>query len=146
MKRLWIITAVLLAVALAGITVWHLLPPGAPAPSELFRRYEHQNGVRVGYIEDFRFDDSTLVDVVTLEAIEPDGWRWMEDEFNLSAHQISHDSTEDPGSTRIDFWPCDDGQGIAVLSRSDSALCFVQPRSQQELEHVIMYYLKKMKE
>ena len=118
MKRLWIITAVLLAVAIAGITVWHLLPPGAPAPSELFRRYEHQKGVRVGYIED----------------------------FDLRAHQISHDSTEDPGSTRIVFWPCDDGQCIAVLSRSDSALCFVQPRSQQELEHVIMYYLKKMKE
>lgn len=146
MKKLWIVTAGLLVAAIVGITVWHLLPPGAPEPSELFRRYEHQQGVRVGYIEDFRFDDTTLVDVVTIEALDSAGWRWMEKEFDLQAHERPHGSTPTHDDGRIDLWSCDDGQGLAVLSRRDRALCLVQPHSEKELQNIIMYHLKKMKE
>lgn len=141
MKRLWIITAGLLAVALAGITVWHLLPAGAPEPGELYRRYEHQPGVRVGYIESYRFDDSTLADVVTLEALDSAGWHWMTSEFDLQAPDAPAGET-----VGVDFWQRNDGKTVAFLSWSDKALCLVQPRSDKELEHIVIYHLQKLKQ
>lgn len=146
MKRLWIITAGLLAVALGAVTVWHLLPAGDPAVSDLYRRYEHQPGVRVGFIEDYRFDDSTLVDVVTVEALDSTGWAWMADEFGFPPLDTRRQQLLARGDDVLQAWPCDNGDDIAFLSRRDSALCIVQTSSDSELDHVFMFYLKKMTE
>ncbi len=146
MKRLWIITAGLLAAAIVGITLWHLLPAGTPTPSELYLRYEHQPGVRMGFIEDYRFDDSTFADVVTVEALDSAGWQWMEQEFDLQQHVAQGMAHSGQNGEAITFWQCDDGQNIAFCSWSGRALCFEQPRTESELEHIIIYHLEKLKE
>ncbi|MBR1549425.1 MAG: hypothetical protein IJ634_02185 [Bacteroidales bacterium] len=146
MKRLCIFTAVLLAVALAGVSLWHLLTPGTPTPSDLYHRYEHQAGVRVGYIEDYRFDDSTFVDVVTVEALDSAGWHWMEQEFALHEHANPEAPAAGSGPESVTLWQCDDGQNIAFCSWADSALCLVQPRSEREFEHIIIYHLQKIRQ
>ena len=70
MKRLWIVTAVLLVLLLGGITAWRLLPRGGHDVSDLYSECATQQGVRAGFIENYRFDDSTLVDVTTVEALD----------------------------------------------------------------------------
>lgn len=146
MKRLWTITAVLLAAVLVGVTLWHLLPHGAPEPSDLYRRYEHQPGVRVGFIESYRFDDSTHADVVTFEALDSAGWQWMQREFDLQQSLYHEGLPPDSSGTSVILWQCDDGQNIAFCLPADSALCLVHPASESDIVHIIKYYIEKMKQ
>jgi len=146
MKRLWIITAVLLVAAIVGITVWHLLPAGDPTVSDLYRRYERQPGVRVGYIEDFRLDDSLRVDVVTVEALDSAGWQWMAAEFDFPPLDGRRLQLLADGNDVLQTWQCDDSRNFAFLSRREKALCIVQTASDREFEQVFMYHLKKLKE
>ena len=122
MKRLWIITAALLAVALVGITAWHFWPTGDLNVSALYRQYEHQPGVRVGFVEGFAFNDSVRVDV-------PDERRQQ-----LLAQ----------GEDIMQSWPLDDGKSIAFLSRQQQALCIVQTCDDRQFEAVFMYHLEKL--
>lgn len=92
MKRIWIILTVLAAV-LVAITTIKLWPSGGPEPDSLYLRYEHQEGVRVGFVKDFRIDDSTFVDVTTFEAMDSAGWEWMKATLSLPERQ-SEDSME----------------------------------------------------
>lgn len=152
MKRLWTFTAVLLAAALVGVTLWHLLPHGAPEPSDLYRRYEHQPGVRVGFIESYRFDDSTHADVVTFEALDSAGWHWMQQEFDLQLEfdlqqALCHEGlSPDTSGTSVILWQCDDGQNMAFCLPADSALCLVHPASESDIVHIIKYYVEKLKQ
>lgn len=82
-RKHWIIYAVVLAVLLAGVTVVRLLPHKGLEVSSLYQRFEHQPGVRVGFVKALPLDDSTAVDVTTIEALDTAGWRWMQDEFAI---------------------------------------------------------------
>ncbi len=146
MKRLWIITAALLAAAIVGITVWHFLPAGKPSVSELYRRYEHQPGVRVGFIEGFRIDSTLRVDVVTVEPLDTAGWRWMEAEFGFPPLDARRQQLLDQGDDVLQTWQCDGTRNFAFLSRRSRALCIVQTKDDEELNQVFMYHLKKLKE
>lgn len=82
-RKYWIIYALLLALLLAGVTVVKLLPRKGPQVSALYQRYEDRAGVRVGFVKALPLDDSTVVDVTTVEALDAEGWQWMCDEFAI---------------------------------------------------------------
>lgn len=146
MKRLITITLCLLAAALVAVTAWHLRPAPSHAPGKLFSRYEHQPGVRVGFLADFALGDSLRADVVTLEALDSAGWLWMQSEFAFPQLDARRDSLLATGTDVLQTWILADGSSVAFLSRLDSALCIVQTDSEQQFEKVFMYHLQKMKE
>lgn len=96
MKRNQIIFIVVLLLLLGGVTAWRLLPR-APGVGDLYSRYEHQPGVRVGFVHDFAVDDSTQIDVTTFEALTDSGWTWMVQEFGLQKEEIPETDADESG-------------------------------------------------
>ena len=87
MKRSQVIFVVALALLLAVVAAWRLMPR-APGVSDLYSRYESQPGVRVGFVSAFRVDDTTRVDVTTIEALCDSGWSWMMNELDLQDDDV----------------------------------------------------------
>ena len=52
--------------------------------SEVYHRYEHRDDLKVGFVKDYRIDDSTTVDVTTLTAKDSAGWEALLREMNVS--------------------------------------------------------------
>ena len=138
MKRLMKITLVAMAVVAAALVVWHLTGPHSLG--ELYRHYADQPGVRVGYIKDYPFDDTTHVDVTTIEALDDDGWAWMQQEFGTSNSQPS---TSDPQLPTLLTLQRPDGTFL-FLSYNDRSLCLVDAESDAEYDAVLRYQLTKM--
>ena len=135
MKRLWIITLSVLALVIAAISVWWGC--SRPRAGELYSQYKEQPGVRVGYVKDFRFDDSTTVDVTTVEALDDDGWAWMQGEFGLDA--IADSCREGVLSMQRP----DDGRFL-FLDYGSRAICLVDIDSDDEYSSILMYHLQKL--
>ena len=51
---------------------------------EVYHRYEHRDDLKVGFVKDYRIDDSTTVDVTTLTAKDSAGWEALLREMNVS--------------------------------------------------------------
>lgn len=148
MKRLWIITASLLILALVGITAWHFWPTDEPDVSDLYRQYDHQPGVRVGFIEGFAFDDSVTIDVVTIEALDTTGWQWMKNEFAIQPLDERRQQLVDQGEDVMQSWLWDGdttGRTFLFLSYRQKALCIVATTDDRQFQSVFMYHLKKLK-
>ena len=56
--------------------------------SEVYHRYEHRDDLKVGFVKDYRVDDSTTVDVTTLTAKDSAGWEALLREMNIPKSQI----------------------------------------------------------
>ena len=84
MKR-WI-TTILLALAVAaavGVVVWrHVLP--MRSVSDLYRRYEHADGIAASYIHNYHVNDTIRIDVTLLEATTDSAWQALCTDFALS--------------------------------------------------------------
>ncbi len=50
--------------------------------SEVYHRYEHRDDLKVGFVKDYRIDDSTTVDVTTLTAYDSASWENLMREMN----------------------------------------------------------------
>ena len=50
--------------------------------SEVYHRYEHRDDLKVGFVKDYRIDDSTTVDVTTLTAKDSASWENLLREMN----------------------------------------------------------------
>lgn len=132
MKRLLKTTLILLAIVLGVLAVWRLTGPHGV--SDLYHRYANQPGVRVGYIEDFPFDDSTAVDVTTVEALDSTGWAWMLDEFDMEDLASSNTIVTRQRS---------DGRFI-FLSYRERKLCFVDARTDRQYDAVLRHHLETL--
>lgn len=148
MKRFFIITGLLLLVALGAVTVWHCTQTATPMVSDLYRRYEHQEGVRVGFVHQFPMDDSTLVDVTTIEALDSTGWEWMREEFNFPTLSERQGRLVAEGQDVLQTWQLEDGtegsEQFVFLSYGHHSLCIVQVDNEQQLNSVISYQLKQL--
>lgn len=56
----------------------------AHAQSEAYLRYAPNPNLNVAFVEGFRLDDSTTVDVTVISAKDSATWTWMIEEFNIS--------------------------------------------------------------
>lgn len=145
MKRLWIITALLLVLLLGGITVWRLLPQPPRNVSDLYTECAMQDGVRAGYIENFRFDDSTLVDVTTVEALDSTGWEWMQQRFDLPPiDSLRSDNAVGDGPVMYTA-RLEDGNDFLFLSYATRSLCVVRVDNDRQFESIFRYHLQLLK-
>ena len=83
--RFWIVVLLLLVVeALALSTGWWgpRLFPGCYV-SDLYRRYEHADGIRASFLKDYRVNDTLCLDVTLLEATTDAGWDTLQAHFRI---------------------------------------------------------------
>ena len=52
--------------------------------SEVYHRYEHRDDLKVGFVKDYRVDDSTFVDVTTITARDSASWEALLKEMNVN--------------------------------------------------------------
>lgn len=80
------ITTILLTLAVAtavGVVVWrHVLP--MRSVSDLYRRYEHADGIAASYIHNYPVNDTLRVDVTLLEATTDSAWQALCTDFALT--------------------------------------------------------------
>ena len=82
----------IIAFCLALLTVYVLHNSGRIFPSgevgEVYRRYCNRDDIRVEFFKDFRIDDSTTVDVITLTAKDSASWEALLREMNIKEGTI----------------------------------------------------------
>jgi len=57
----------------------------AHAQSDAYLRYAPNPNLNVAFVEGFRLDDSTTVDVTVITAKDSTTWAWLIEEFNISS-------------------------------------------------------------
>lgn len=133
MKRLFIITAVLLALVLGVVTLWHSRPAAPPSDS-LYSRYAERTDVRVGLVHDYMLDDSVAIDVVTIEAHDNTAWSWMQAEFDI------------PSDThRLAVWTDSAGRYLFCMPQRQS-LCIVEAADERQMQALILHHLQLIKQ
>ena len=83
MKR-WLITLLLVAAVAtaAGVVVWrHVLP--MLQVSDIYRRYEHVDGIAASYIHNYPVNDTLTLDVTLLEVSDSAVWEQVCEELDL---------------------------------------------------------------
>lgn len=84
MKR-WILTLLMVAAvvaAAAAVFCRHILPRWQV--SDLYRRYEHVDGIAASYIHNYPVNDTLTLDVTLLEATSDCGWQTLCSDFAIS--------------------------------------------------------------
>ena len=74
-KLFWPLAGLLLAAILAPLALRnnHSVSPSSE-PGDLYRRFEHVEGVDASFIKDFPLNDTTTLDVTLLQATTDAGW------------------------------------------------------------------------
>ena len=101
MKR-WILTLLMVAAVVAAVAVVfcrHILPRWQV--SDLYRRYEHVDGIAASYIHNYPVNDTLTLDVTLLEATTDSAWNGLVKEFNLSG-QFNAELPSDTNA--VSFW------------------------------------------
>ena len=151
-RKHWIIYAMVLALLMAGVTAVRLLPHKGPEVSSLYQRYEHQPGVRVGFVKALPLDDSTSVDVTTIEALDSAGWQWLQEEFAIGLWSQT-DSVEGNRSfsfRRMDkevpslMPPADSGDfDMLVVSLADSCVSIYHLENERQHDRIVELAFEK---
>lgn len=75
-----LVAAAILAV---GVAVWRYTAPQRHV-SNLYRRYEHADGIAASYIHNYHVNDTIRIDVTLLEATTDSAWQALCADFALS--------------------------------------------------------------
>ena len=80
------ITTIILVLAVAtavGVVVWrHVLP--MRRVSDLYRHYEHADGIAASYIHNYHVNDTITLDVTLLEATTDSAWQALCSDFAIT--------------------------------------------------------------
>ena len=82
MKK-WIIAFVVLTAVGVGCVAWWRYVRPQQQVSDLYRRYEHVDGIAASYIHNYPVNDTLSLDVTLLEATDSDGWQTLSDDFGI---------------------------------------------------------------
>lgn len=82
MKRWHIALLVTSAIFAVGIAVWRYTAPERHV-SDLYRRYEHADGIAASYIHNYPVNDTITLDVTLLEATTDSGWAILVRDFEM---------------------------------------------------------------
>lgn len=52
-------------------------------PSDLYRRYEHADGISASFIKDYRVNDTLTLEVTLLQATDSAGWQQLIEDFDV---------------------------------------------------------------
>ena len=91
MKKLWPITTILCLLTVAGCTVYVLWSSIVPLgkTSEVYRRYAQRDDLKVGFVKDYRINDTITVDVTTITAPDSASWEALLREMNVNEETIA---------------------------------------------------------
>lgn len=92
-----LVAAAILAVSVA---VWRYTAPQRQV-SDLYRRYEHADGIAASYIHNYPVNDTLRVDVTLLEATTDSAWNGLVKEFNFG-DQFNAELPSDTNA--VSFW------------------------------------------
>jgi hypothetical protein len=85
MNRRWTITLLLLPVVVLSVLLLtrslHTVPPDKC--SDVYRQYKDTPGIKASFIKDYPINDTTTIDVTTLEASSDAGWESLKKTFNI---------------------------------------------------------------
>ena len=82
MKNCYKALLVAAAVLAVGVAVWRYTAPQRHV-SDLYRRYEHADGIAASYIHNFPVNDTLRVDVTLLEATTDSAWQALCADFAI---------------------------------------------------------------
>ena len=91
MKKLWPITTILCLLTVVGCTVyvlWSCIVPLGKT-SEVYRRYAQRDDLKVGFVKDYRINDTVNVNVTTITAPDSASWEALLREMNVSEDVIA---------------------------------------------------------
>lgn len=83
MKR-WIIAFVALTTLGVGCVAWWRYVRPQQQVSDLYRRYEHVDGIAASYIHNYPVNDTLTLDVTLLEATSDSSWQTLCSDFAIS--------------------------------------------------------------
>ena len=83
MKKWIIVFVVLTAVGVGCVAWWHYVVPHRQV-SDLYRRYEHVDGIAASYIHNYPVNDTLSLDVTLLEATSDSSWQTLCSDFDIS--------------------------------------------------------------
>jgi len=82
MKK-WILAFLLLtALGVSAVAAWRYILPERQV-SDIYRRYEHSDGIAASYIHNFPVNDTLTLDVTLLEAITDSAWAVLVRDFKM---------------------------------------------------------------
>ena len=82
MKRWQIALLITSAIFAVGIAVWRYTAPERHV-SDLYRRYEHADGIAASYIHNYPVNDTITLDVTLLESTTDSGWAILVRDFEM---------------------------------------------------------------
>jgi len=147
--KFWLIFAILLAVALAAITVahrWHRIFPSNEV-SELYTRYAGVEGMEVSFAKDYRVNDTLRVDVTLIETSDDNTWdnlcqdlhiasiKDIPEEYRelfISNSTFEHFIKEDPLTPDSDSL-----MDLYVYSRKQKSVCVFHSISEKQYDAII---------
>ena len=99
MKRRIIFFVLLTTLGVGGVAVWRYVLPWQQV-GDLYRRYEHADGIAASYIHNFPVNDTLLLDVTLLEATTDSAFRQLLDDLSIpemdsSLMQAVYDNRKD---------------------------------------------------
>lgn len=83
MKK-WIIAFVVLTTVGVGCVAWWRYVRPQQQVSDLYRRYEHVDGIAASYIHNYPVNDTLSLDVTLLEATNDSSWQTLCSDFDIS--------------------------------------------------------------
>ena len=82
MKK-WILAFLILTfLGVAAVAAWRYLLPERHV-SDIYRRYEHADGIAASYIHNFPVNDTLTLDVTLLESTTDSGWAVLVRDFEM---------------------------------------------------------------
>ncbi len=147
--RFWLIFAILLAVALAAITVahrWHRIFPSNEV-SELYTRYAGVEGMEVSFAKDYRVNDTLRVDVTLIETSDNNAWDYLCQDLHIASIKdipeeyrelfisnstFEHFIKEDPLTPDSDSL-----MDLYVYSRKQKSVCVFHSLTEKQYDAII---------
>ena len=86
-KKTNTILIILALVSVAVCVVTHIIRYSQV--SDVYLRYKDRDDLRVAFVKGYRFDDSTVVDITTIAAVDEAGWENLLTEMNFERQTIN---------------------------------------------------------
>ncbi len=154
--RYWTLFAVVLATALAAITLvcrWHRVFPSGQG-SDLYQTYAGNPEIQASFVKGFRVNDTMTVDVTVLEATTDSSWSLLMDDFGIPA--IPEEFKElYANNASVDFGlvsKCDtrttdsdpDNNNVMASSRQRQTIWVFSTANQSQREAIISYKITEI--
>ncbi len=98
--------------------------------SEVYLHYKDRADLKVGFVKDYRIDDSTTVDVTTLTAKDSAGWEALLREMNRSEVAIEYERNyANEGHYVLSYYCCEIGhpENMIPYKEGQSWMVFFNP-------------------